>query len=89
MLALAKVIVSKLVFLCETRQVSAKIEKMKSGLGMKSFHGVGSDDISGGLALFWDESLQVDVFFCLEHHACIPLTSGCGEIAGHNTHYIR
>uniref|UniRef100_A0A453EDJ8 Endonuclease/exonuclease/phosphatase domain-containing protein n=1 Tax=Aegilops tauschii subsp. strangulata TaxID=200361 RepID=A0A453EDJ8_AEGTS len=60
-LALSKANSPKLVFLRETRQASEKVEKLKWRLGMRGFCGVGSDGLSGGLALFWDESLQVTV----------------------------
>lgn len=60
-LALSKANIPKLVFLCETRQAANKVEKMKWRLGLKGFCGVSSDGFSGGLALFWDESLQVSL----------------------------
>ena len=51
-LALSKANNPKLVFLCETRKVSVKVEKLRWRLGLKGFHGVDSDGRSGGLALF-------------------------------------
>ena len=61
MLALAKVIVSKLVFLCETRQKEDKMRRLRGRLGLKGFTSVDSNGLSGGLALFWHESLIIDI----------------------------
>ena len=60
-LALSKTNVPKLVFLCETTQAADKIEKIRWRLGLKGFCGVSSVGLSGGLALYWDESLLVMV----------------------------
>src|SRR3954468_10990303 len=59
--ALSKANNPKLVFLCETRQASEKVEKLKWRLNLKGFHGVDSDGRSGGLTLFWEESLTITV----------------------------
>ena len=61
LLALAKANNPKLVFLCETRQPVGKVEKIKWRLVLRGFKGVDSEGKSGGLGLFWDESLQVTV----------------------------
>ena len=60
-LALSKANSPGLVFLSETRHASSKMEKLKWRLHMKGFAGVSSDGLSGGLALHWDEKLQVTV----------------------------
>jgi hypothetical protein len=52
---------ASIVFLCETRQKSEKVRKLRSRLGLKGFVGQDSDGLSGVLALFWDENLMVDV----------------------------
>uniref|UniRef100_A0A453IQP4 Endonuclease/exonuclease/phosphatase domain-containing protein n=2 Tax=Aegilops tauschii subsp. strangulata TaxID=200361 RepID=A0A453IQP4_AEGTS len=67
-LALVKANDPKLVFLSETRQDVAKVEKLKWRLGLKGFHGVSSNGKSGGLALFWDESLSVTVLDACCHY---------------------
>ena len=51
----------KLVFLCETRQPKQKMERAHNRLGLKGFDGVSSQGKSGGLALYWDESVSVNV----------------------------
>ena len=61
MLAVSKANIPKLVFLCETRQAVDKMEKLRWRLGLKGFCGVSSFGLSGGLALYWDESLMVTV----------------------------
>jgi hypothetical protein len=51
----------RLVFLCETRQNKDRIRHLRFRLGIKGFAGFSSDDLSGGLALFWHENLCVEV----------------------------
>ena len=36
-----------------------KVKKIKWGLGLQGFEGVDPEGRGGGLALFWDEGLQV------------------------------
>jgi hypothetical protein len=50
-----------MVFLCETRQKNEKIRKFQTRLGLKGFVGKDSDGLSGGLALYWNENLEVNV----------------------------
>ena len=50
-----------LVFLCETRQNKNKLYRLRNRLGLSGFEGVSSNGRSGGLALFWHESMYVDV----------------------------
>lgn len=52
---------AKLVFLCETRQSSEKVKRLRGRLGLRGFSGVSSDGLSGGLALFWCESLHEEI----------------------------
>ncbi|EEC68693.1 hypothetical protein OsI_37162 [Oryza sativa Indica Group] len=52
---------ARLLFLCETRQKVEKVCRVRRRLGLKGFVGVSSDGMSGGLALFWHESVSVDV----------------------------
>jgi hypothetical protein len=52
---------SSLVFLCETRQKKEKMFRFRNRLGLSGFEGVSSNGHSGGLALFWHESIYVDV----------------------------
>ncbi len=52
---------SHLVFLCETRQSVEKISKLRRRLGLSGFVGISSEGMSGGLALFWHESVYVDI----------------------------
>jgi exonuclease III len=53
--------VPKMVFLCETRQKSNRMERLKRRFGLGGYVGCDSDGLSGGLALYWHESMQVDV----------------------------
>jgi hypothetical protein len=51
----------RLLFLCETRQNKNKMRRLRHRLGLKGFVGFSSDGLSGGLALFWHEQLNVEV----------------------------
>jgi hypothetical protein len=50
-----------LVFLCETRQKKDKMRSLRGRFGLRGFSAVDSEGMSGGLALYWHDSLQVDV----------------------------
>ena len=58
---LVKTHIPKLVFLCETRQKKDRVAKLRRRLGLSGFAGCDSEGMSGGLALFWHDSLQVEV----------------------------
>jgi hypothetical protein len=58
---LLKTHIPKMVFLCETPQKSDRMARYKGRLGLRGFAGFDSDGMSGGLALYWHESLQVEV----------------------------
>jgi exonuclease III len=48
-----------LVFLSETWQNKDRMEKLRKRFGLKYYFAVQSDNKGGGIALFWDESLDV------------------------------
>ncbi|XP_045088740.1 uncharacterized protein [Aegilops tauschii subsp. strangulata] len=50
-----------MVFLCETRQQLHKMKRLRNRLGLRGFDGISSIGKSGGLALFWDDSMYVSV----------------------------
>ena len=50
-----------MVFLCETRQRADKMKKMRGRIGLKGYAGVDSNGMSGGLALYWHESYEVEI----------------------------
>jgi hypothetical protein len=52
---------AKIMFLCETRQSSVRMKRLRTRLGLKGFYGVDSNGLSGGLALFWHESIDLEV----------------------------
>lgn len=58
---LAKEANSHLVFLCETRQKADKVRRLRNRLGLRGFAGLDSVGMSGGLALFWHESVHVEI----------------------------
>jgi hypothetical protein len=51
----------KLLFLCETRQNTNKMRRLCHRLGLKGFVDFNSSGLSGRLALFWYESLLVEI----------------------------
>jgi hypothetical protein len=55
--AFLKARVPKLIFLCETRQKSERVSRLNKRLGLTGFVGTDSDGLSGGLALFWHDSI--------------------------------
>lgn len=59
--ALAKEAGSQIVFLSETRQKVEKIKRLRNRLGLRGFAGVDCVGRSGGLALYWHESIFVEV----------------------------
>lgn len=52
---------SQIVFLSETRQKADRIRRLQNRLGLRGFAGVDSDGMSGGLALYWHESVNVEI----------------------------
>ncbi|CAN6346612.1 unnamed protein product [Urochloa humidicola] len=50
-----------MVFLCETRNKGSRVENLRWRLGLKNCISVDSDGRSGGLALFWHESVEVNL----------------------------
>ena len=51
----------RFVFLCETRQSAKKFSRLRSRLGLRGFCGIDSVGQSGGLALFWNDQLSVEI----------------------------
>lgn len=49
----------KLVFLSETWQSEDRVKNLRWRIGLKGCLAVGSDGNSGGVALFWDETISV------------------------------
>ena len=58
----------KIVFLCETRVSSDRVSNLKWILGLHNCLAISSVGLSGGLALFWDESLYVSLLSQGDRH---------------------
>lgn len=58
---LVKSLHPKLVFLSETRMSASRVSNLRWRLGFRNCISVSSDGMSGGLALFWDESVTVSL----------------------------
>ena len=50
-----------IVFLCETRQSKNKMKRLRARLGLRGFDGLDSVGLSGGLAMYWHESLSIEI----------------------------
>ncbi|XP_073363322.1 uncharacterized protein [Aegilops tauschii subsp. strangulata] len=55
------------------------MEKLKWRLQMKGFAGVSSDGLSGGLALYWDENLQVTVLDSCARYIDVRIVDGAND----------
>lgn len=49
------------IFLCETRQLKVGMKRYQSRLGLSGLKAVDSNGFSGGLPLYWHESVHLDV----------------------------
>ena len=71
---------SSIVFLCETRKSKNKRKRYRARLGFRGFDALDSVDLSGGLALYWHESLCLDVKTINERYIDAYVTSVAGEL---------
>jgi hypothetical protein len=51
----------KLVFLSETKMSDSRASNLRWRLGLRNYLAVSSNGLSGGLALFWDENLDISL----------------------------
>ncbi|CAN6234585.1 unnamed protein product [Urochloa humidicola] len=68
----------KLVFLSETRMSSNRSSNFRWRLGLRHSLAVSSDGLSGGLVLFWDESINVTLLSQGERYIDVPVTDDVG-----------
>lgn len=68
-----------IVFLCETRQSEHKMRRYRARLGLSGFEASDSIGLSGGLALYWHESLSIDVKTKNERYIDTYVTVAAGE----------
>ena len=68
-----------IVFLCETRQSKNKMSRYRARLGLRGFDASDSVGLSGGLALYWHESLSLDVKEINERYIDAYVTGTAGE----------
>ena len=52
----------QIVFLCETRQNKMYVEDLRWRLGLKHVVSLKEEGKGGGVALFWDESINIELF---------------------------
>lgn len=64
----------------ETQIFKAHVENLAGTLRFDHAYVVGSSGRSGGLGLFWNDEINVDVFLYSEYHIdAIVSSSGCGD----------
>lgn len=69
----------KMVFIAETRQNQFSVQSMKLRLGLRRCFIVDGCGKGGGLALFWDESINVDLKSYNMRHIDSVITENNGE----------
>jgi len=74
-----------MIFLCETRQKSDRVRRLRNRLGLRGFAGIDSNGMSGGLALFWNESYEVDIKEVTERYIDAHIRVATGEPLIHVT----
>ncbi|XP_073351694.1 uncharacterized protein [Aegilops tauschii subsp. strangulata] len=68
-----------IVFLCETRQSKDRMKRYMPRLGLRGFDAVDTVGLSGGLALYWHESLTLDVKSMDQRHIDAYVSGAAGE----------
>jgi hypothetical protein len=65
-----------IVFLSETRQHKDRVSNLRYRIGFKHFFVVDGVGKGGGLGLFWDEAIKVDILSYGLHHIDCLIWSG-------------
>ena len=65
----------KLLFLSETRQKKEYVESLRWRLGLKNVLSFSEKGKGGGLALFWDESITVELFKLSKRHIDVTVVN--------------
>ncbi|KAL9422716.1 hypothetical protein AB3S75_034905 [Citrus x aurantiifolia] len=79
----------QIIFLCETKMKSGQMTNMSKGLGYDSCFNVRRNGLGGGLALLWNNEVDVNIISYSNHHidAVIHGVNGkiwrCSGIYGH------
>jgi hypothetical protein len=71
--------VPQIVFLMETRLPIRKLEFIRVKLGMKGYFGVDRERFGGGLALLWDDSVDIQIQSYSKHHIDCWVDNHTGE----------
>jgi len=66
----------KLIFLSETRMSANRSKNLRWKLGLKNCLGVDCNGLSGGLALFWDDSICVSLLSQGERYIDVLVSDG-------------
>lgn len=73
----------KLIFLSETRMCANRVSNLKWRLGLRNCLPVGSVGLSGSLALFRDESINVTLLSQGKHHIDVLIQKDPNSMEGH------
>ena len=65
-----------LVFICETRQSTERVENLRFRIGTKECYHVKGDGKGGGLALYWTEDVTVNLLSYSKHHIDVHVSGG-------------
>ena len=57
-----------LVFICETRQSKERVENLRFRIGMKECFHVKGASTGGGIALYWQEDVRVELLSYSKNH---------------------
>jgi hypothetical protein len=63
----------KLVFISKTRMLGSRVSNLRWSIGLRNCLSVDSVGLSGGLALFWDESINVTLLSQGEHYIDVTI----------------
>ena len=69
----------QILILCETKLRSGQINKECRNLNFENGFGVGRDGMSGGVAMFWDAEVQVEITSYSNHHIDAVVQNGSGK----------
>jgi hypothetical protein len=64
------------VFLCETRQSEERVKNLRFRIGMAGFYHVKGDGKGGGLAIYWQEGINIDLLSFSKRHIDVHISGG-------------
>jgi hypothetical protein len=68
LICLVYIFCPKLVFLSETRQQKDRVRNLRTRVGLNNCFVVDGEGKGGGLTLYWDDSIKIDIISFGRHH---------------------